>query len=419
MSKLTRWQSDRGAITSLLGLLLASGVLIGVLALVIDTGQVLVLRQQVRNAADNVAQTLAIHCAKASSATDCLNDNFSSPTITNRAMYAQPNAEFLTGIANPKGGAVSVDLVCGHSLRLTMAACPTLTGSGNDCATDLASDSTKPEWVRVYTSLGAAGFTPILANLQPQDSALSQGSGSAPSAASYQESACAQAYWNGASAIAPSGQLPLMVGDCEAKVSAIGAYSQLTAENAATSCNYKNSAAASVPGNAAGFWEYDAQSSSPACWTIGGGTCRNISLVNTKTGSGIVYPQLSYSALLAALSAKLNTPVLLPLVQSVTGGFEVRGFTQFTLVAYRFPSWGTTTACKADSWCSSSAARRVSLINYGWTGSCVSQTTTSPFCLAGYFGTRAVAADGQTVGLNPTASTTANVLGYQVIRRVP
>jgi len=399
--------SDRGAISTLFAILLGSGVLMGILALVIDGGQVLALRQLTRNAADAVAEAVAIHCAKDQAAANCLADNYLSPTVTNRAMDSSAPAAFLNSMANPQGGQVSVDTVCGRSNRVVLPACPALTGGPTDCATDLGSDITKPEWVRVYTSTGPGGFTPILSNLNQPDTP-----------ASYQETACAQVYWGPASAISPTNQLPLMLGVCEAKISAIGEYSQLVGEAAGAACNYSNGQGTAVAATGRGFLQYDPLAASSACWTMGGGTCSALPLGTTKSG-GTVYPQLSYSGLIGALNGKLNVPVLVPVVDPVTGGYRVRGFVSFTLVAFKFPLAGSLTKCNTDSYCSVPVASRAGYVNYPWSGVCAAtQSTTSPYCIAGYLGTKVVSANGQAVGLTTSSDPNNINLGYQVVRHI-
>ena len=61
---------DRGAITTLFAILLGSGLLLAILGLVVDGGQVMVQKQLVRNAADAVSEAVAVHCAKATPGID-------------------------------------------------------------------------------------------------------------------------------------------------------------------------------------------------------------------------------------------------------------------------------------------------------------------------------------------------------------
>jgi len=59
-----RIRDDRGSVTPLVAILVAGGVLIGILTFAVDTGQVMWERRQTQNAADAAALSLAQSCAK-------------------------------------------------------------------------------------------------------------------------------------------------------------------------------------------------------------------------------------------------------------------------------------------------------------------------------------------------------------------
>ena len=63
--------SEGGAIAAIVGIFLGGGVLLGVGALVIDTGSLLYERRQLQSGADAVAMSIAQACAKAPTGTDC------------------------------------------------------------------------------------------------------------------------------------------------------------------------------------------------------------------------------------------------------------------------------------------------------------------------------------------------------------
>jgi Putative Flp pilus-assembly TadE/G-like len=63
--------SEAGAIAAIVGIFLGGGVLLGVGALVIDTGSLLYERRQLQSGADAVAMSIAQACAKAPTSTDC------------------------------------------------------------------------------------------------------------------------------------------------------------------------------------------------------------------------------------------------------------------------------------------------------------------------------------------------------------
>lgn len=145
----SRFNDDRGAVVVLVGILLAGGVLSGLLAIVVDMGRVYTERRVVLNAADAGALALAQHCAKGDSR--CNGDT---------------TAAWLTSLsgANSPDGATSVSLICGASSKL--GTCPPTTTKWNDCQ---PVDSTFTNWVRVRTRTQSAGgdlfFPAIFAGL--------------------------------------------------------------------------------------------------------------------------------------------------------------------------------------------------------------------------------------------------------------
>src|SRR5690242_20927363 len=58
-----RWQPERGAVATLTVLLLASGALLGIGALVVDVGDIYVEREQLQTAADAAGRAVASACA--------------------------------------------------------------------------------------------------------------------------------------------------------------------------------------------------------------------------------------------------------------------------------------------------------------------------------------------------------------------
>jgi Flp pilus assembly protein TadG len=130
-------RDDRGAVAVLVAVLLASGVLLGLGALVIDVGQIYQNRAELQNGADAGALAVAKTCVLAT----C------DPTVA--ASYADLNASRLTG------GAAAVDLVCGTGI----GPCPASTGAMTDCP------QPQPQaegYINVYTStLTSSGSTTL------------------------------------------------------------------------------------------------------------------------------------------------------------------------------------------------------------------------------------------------------------------
>jgi Flp pilus assembly protein TadG len=103
---------ERGAIGVLVAVLISGGVLFGIGALVIDTGQLYQNRAELQNGADAGALAVAKSCATGTCA----------PSLA--AQYATGNASQLTG------GAAAVGLVCGSG---SLGACPASTAAIYNC----------------------------------------------------------------------------------------------------------------------------------------------------------------------------------------------------------------------------------------------------------------------------------------------
>jgi Flp pilus assembly protein TadG len=152
---------DRGAVAVLVAVLLGSGVLLGMGALVIDVGQLYQNRAELQNGADSAAFAVAKSCATG----DC------TPDVA--AQYASANA---------RSGIEGVSLVCGSG---TLGTCPASTGALTDCP----SAPTDVTYVDVHTSTLTASGSKLL----PPAFA-----GALPGMSGYKGStvlACAQAEW--------------------------------------------------------------------------------------------------------------------------------------------------------------------------------------------------------------------------------
>jgi Flp pilus assembly protein TadG len=155
---------DRGAIALIVAILIAMGVLTGILALVVDVGQVYQERAELQSGADAAAIGVAKTCALGT----C------DPTVATQ--LASANASALTG--NTEG----VSLVCGSA---GMTVCPPSTGAPTDCPPPPAGAT----YVDVYTSTETAGGSTLLPPVFAR--ALLGNSGYAGT----NVKACAQAEW--------------------------------------------------------------------------------------------------------------------------------------------------------------------------------------------------------------------------------
>jgi len=127
---------DRGAFGALIGVLFASGVLLGLAALTIDVGTVYQERAELQNGADAGSLAVAKSCANG----DCKVDE--------AAKYANLNA---------KDGASAVTLVCGPKGGL--ASCPGSSGTLVDCPAPTSADK---NYVDVHTATRTTGGSSLL-----------------------------------------------------------------------------------------------------------------------------------------------------------------------------------------------------------------------------------------------------------------
>jgi len=136
---LRRLRSDeRGAIAVVVAVLIGSGVLTGMGALVIDVGQLYQERAELQDGADAAALGVAKSCALGACAP------------TDASQLADANASSLTG------GTMAVDLVCGSG---GLGNCPPSTGKMTDCP---QAPSAGTNFVEVYTSTETASGSTLL-----------------------------------------------------------------------------------------------------------------------------------------------------------------------------------------------------------------------------------------------------------------
>ena len=156
---------ERGAIGVLVAVLIGTGVLFGMGALVVDVGQLYQNRAELQNGADAAALAVAKSCIKATCA----------PSIATQ--YADANASKLTG------GTADVNQVCGSGI---LGACPASSGKITDCP---AAPAAGTNYVDVHTSTELANGSHLLPPVFARTLAGNRG---------YRGStvyACAQAEW--------------------------------------------------------------------------------------------------------------------------------------------------------------------------------------------------------------------------------
>lgn len=369
-----------------------------IIGLVVDGGQILVQKQLARNAADSVAEAVAVHCAKSLASVNCLSDNYNLVALNGATIGSATNSDFLNSVANPRGTSMAVTLICGHTTSTTgPGPCPPLTASPNDCKTDLGLDPQYTNWVRVYTSSDPNGIVPAFENMLNSSSAL------------YQETACSQVYWGRANAVpmdtsANSAQLPFMFGLCDVPTGAAGGTIQMVGDTSSSNCTVTDRNGTSVTSSTRGFLEFAPSGGTAACWTLGATDCAAIPLNTTKGRTGQVYPGFGYDGLVKAMKTNLNRTTLLPVVTQSGTAYTVKGFVAYKLLGYNFPTTSAVTA----------ASSKYSYLSY-----CPgTPTSSSSYCIVGTFSSRVYGTYGAVPGLGLTSNPQVLNLGYQVVKHI-
>jgi hypothetical protein len=186
--------AERGAIAALVAILLTTGVLVGMGAIVVDTGQIYSARAQMQNGADAAAFKIAQACASTPVGTACATDPNNHTTTAYGA--ANPYAA-----NNATDGKSHITTVCGSGASALTTTCP-----GGKTA--LYCPNTPPSgtnFVEVHTQTGSDSSSTL----------LPPAFGKALLGGSYQGKtvgACSQATW-GPPAKAPG--LALTISYCE------------------------------------------------------------------------------------------------------------------------------------------------------------------------------------------------------------
>jgi Putative Flp pilus-assembly TadE/G-like len=180
---------DRGAIGVLVGMLLATGVLLGMAALTVDVGMLYQERAELQNGADAGSIAVAKSCAVA-------NPPGSTPTCV-------PGTAVNYANLNSKDGVSAVTMVCGHDPVGVLLSCPASSGTMVDCP---SAPQAGTNYVDVHTATKTTGGSSLL---PPVFSRALAGN------AGYQGStvlACARAMWG--PAIQSSNSLAMTLSLC-------------------------------------------------------------------------------------------------------------------------------------------------------------------------------------------------------------
>lgn len=325
MRRLEGAGDDRGAVIVLVAILLAAGVISGLLAIVADLGQLYAERRVVQNGADAAALALAQHCALEDA--DCLD--------TPRAKAA---AEVLTD-ANAQDAQTAVTQVCGTD---ALAQCPPVSTAWNDCQPVGASIR---HYVRVRAETEAADgsrtLTPIFADLLATGGDVSA-------------NACAQTAWGPAASAMSSFPvlLPICPGVPGGPPVVISRFDSSSSTREWTDCEVDG---VTYPHVTAGFsWtRYPDQADlclSPVSVRIGD-VLENYTSDPSACGPG----QRTFDTLRALVDA--GTPETVPVVggHAPRGGlgeyaFTVVTFKALTLLGFKVQGVGTYGAVPVGGW---------------------------------------------------------------------
>ena len=307
--------NDRGVIAVMFALVVAGGLMLGMLALTVDTGRLFVERRAVQNGADAAAMALAQDCAL--DLASCAPNAAS----TNRAgLFANVNA---------KDGTSTVSSVCGSA---PFAACVAPRVHEWECR----NASAYSRFVRVNTATreddGTAVIPPVFSDiLQPN-----------PGTGLW---ACAQAVWGTANGAA--GIVPFALSICDFLENGTKVAVSFANNSSTRSCTVTDAdgVARSYTSALSGLTYYTKMETTFNCVTpvpINVGdwlTRQNVASTQQVCGS----PQPS-----ARLDALVGTAIYLPMVGNVaTSGqgsypFQVISFAQLQLIGYWLQNQNTS-----------------------------------------------------------------------------
>jgi Flp pilus assembly protein TadG len=136
--------NERGVISTLFAILLATGFILTLVALVIDSGQIYLQRVKLQNAASLVATAAAKNCSAKN--ITCTSSLSSASTFQKIANSASPNhANFITNICGSSAA---------HDFNPTLAVCGSLdTANPHECKpVDVSANAQYAKYVRVHVS---------------------------------------------------------------------------------------------------------------------------------------------------------------------------------------------------------------------------------------------------------------------------
>jgi len=309
---------EQGVIGVLVGVLIGGGVLFGMGALVVDTGQLYQNRAELQNGADSAALAVAKSCATGT----C------TPSLATQ--YATANASKLTG------GMAAVTNVCGSGI---LGSCPASTGAMTDCPSPPAAGTS---YVDVHTSTQVAGGSTLL---PPIFARALLGKASYNGSTVY---ACAQAAWG-----APSGAntIAFAISGCEwdqaTNLGTTFAPPPPYPPNSLPSASLDRVLQVHGTGNTSGCSTEPSGADGPGNfgWTSDPASNCSLSVSGAFAGTGVSASQ-ACQTVLAADQANRRL-VLVPVYVSVSGTgnnaiYTLKGFAAFVITGYHLSGFNAS-----------------------------------------------------------------------------
>jgi Flp pilus assembly protein TadG len=193
---------DSGAIAAIVGMMFAFGIVLGIGALVIDTGSLFFERRQLQNGADAAALSIAKTCALAdATGTPCTASAVAPSTVVGLAGANATDQK--SDVASVCGSAALSNPTTGSNLSAFPTLCP---APSNPALVECPSTSSPAKYVEVRTSTRTANGGTIMPPILAQMLYKSTYSGETVKA-------CARVGWGPRGASGPT--VPIAVSACE------------------------------------------------------------------------------------------------------------------------------------------------------------------------------------------------------------
>jgi len=326
-------RDERGVVAVIVAILLAAGVLTGMLALVIDVGQIYQERDELQNGADAAAMGVAKSCAL----------GVCTPAVAGQ--LADGNASGITG------GTEGIELVCGSG---SLGSCPRSNASLASCPPQPPNGT---NFVEVYTETqmpsGSTLLPPIFARTLLGNSGY-QGT---------TVHACAQAEWGAPSAATAD---DLTISACEwdqaTQQGAVYAPAPPYAPGGGPAASFDQVLTLS-PGNDAGCATEPGGADGPGTfgWAADAtGNC-TLSITGASFPAGMGGPLRASCRQVVRSAQQDETPILVPVYVSFNDPddtFVLKGFADFVVTGYNLapgffaPDWlNPANTCEGMDYC--------------------------------------------------------------------